>query len=61
MNLGARVFPAAGAVTKACGWATSPYEYEVGMADLTIGILGISGLKFREDFWLATAIADRMG
>jgi hypothetical protein len=40
------------------GWATSPYEYEVGMADLTIGVLGILCLKFRDNFWLATAIAN---
>jgi hypothetical protein len=39
------------------GWATSPYEYEVGMADLTIGVLGALCLVFRENFWLATAIA----
>ena len=40
------------------GWSTSPYEYEVGMADLTVGVLGILCLKFRGDFWLATAIAN---
>jgi hypothetical protein len=41
------------------GWSTSPYEYEVGMADLTVGVLGILCLKFRAaDFWLATAIAN---
>jgi len=40
------------------GWSTSPYEYEVGMADLTIGILGILCLWFRGNFWLATAIAN---
>jgi hypothetical protein len=40
------------------GWATSPYEYEVGMADLTVGVLGLLCLKFRGDFWLATAIAN---
>src|SRR3984957_3079547 len=40
------------------GWATSPYEYEVGMADLTVGVLGALCLKFRADFWLATAIAN---
>ena len=39
------------------GWSTSPYEYEVGMADLTVGVLGILCLKFAADFWLATAIA----
>jgi hypothetical protein len=40
------------------GWATSPYEYEVGMADLTVGVLGILCLWIRGNFWLATAIAN---
>lgn len=40
------------------GWITSPYEYEVGMADFTVGVLGVLCLKFRGNFWLATAIAN---
>ena len=28
------------------------------MADLTVGVLGVLCLKFRVDFWLATAIAN---
>ncbi len=40
------------------GWSTSPYEYEVGMADLTVGVLGVLCLWFGENFWLATAIAN---
>ncbi|HSY14298.1 MAG TPA: DUF6790 family protein [Verrucomicrobiae bacterium] len=40
------------------GWSTSPYEYEVGMADLTVGVLGILCVWFRGTFWLATAIAN---
>jgi hypothetical protein len=40
------------------GWQTSPYEYEVGMADLTVGVLGVLCLWFRGNFWLATAIAN---
>lgn len=40
------------------GWSTSPYEYEVGMADLTIGVLGILCIWIRGKFWLATAIAN---
>lgn len=40
------------------GWSTSPYEYEVGMADLTMGILGILCIWFRGNFWLATAIGN---
>jgi len=40
------------------GWSTSPYEYEVGMADLTVGVLGVLCAGFRGNFWLATAIAN---
>jgi hypothetical protein len=40
------------------GWTTSPYEYEVGMADLTVGVLGVLCLWIEGDFWLATAIAN---
>ncbi|HZD31481.1 MAG TPA: DUF6790 family protein [Candidatus Angelobacter sp.] len=40
------------------GWAPSPFEYEVGMADLTVGVLGILCLRFRGNFWLATAIGN---
>jgi hypothetical protein len=40
------------------GWSTSPYEYEVGMADLTVGVLGVLCLKLRGNFWLATSIAN---
>ncbi len=40
------------------GWSTSPYEYEVGMADLTVGVLGVLCVWFRGNFWLATAIAN---
>lgn len=58
------IFTAAGHVFRpmqtsaSIGWAPSPYEYEVGMADLTIGVLGVLCLKFRGNFWLATAIAN---
>jgi hypothetical protein len=58
------IFMAAGHVFRpvetsaSIGWAPSPYEYEVGMADLTIGVLGILCLKFRGNFWLAAAIAN---
>src|SRR5271155_1066091 len=40
------------------GWAPSPFEYEVGMADLTVGVLGVLCLWLRGYFWLATAIAN---
>jgi len=39
------------------GWETSPFQYEVGMADLTVGVLCL--LAFRRDFGfrLAATIA----
>jgi len=46
------------ATSASIGWSTSPYEYEVGMADLTIGVLGVLCVWFRGGFWLATAIAN---
>jgi len=41
----------------AIGWETSPFQYEVGMANLAVGVLGI--LAFRKDhsFRLAATIA----
>jgi hypothetical protein len=47
-----------GIASASIGWAPSPFEYEVGMADLTVGVLGVLCLVFRRDFWLATAIAN---
>ncbi len=40
------------------GWSLSPYEYEVGMADLSIGVLGVLCFRLRGNFWLATAIGN---
>jgi len=40
------------------GWAPSPYEWEVGIADLSMGILGVLCIWLRGDFWLATVIAN---
>src|SRR5271163_1497623 len=40
------------------GWSPSPFEYEVGMADLTVGVLGVLCLWLRGNFWVATAIAN---
>jgi hypothetical protein len=47
-----------GLASASFGWAPSPFEYEVGMADLTMGVLGVLCLVFRRDFWLATAIGN---
>lgn len=39
------------------GWAAgSPFQYEVAMMNLGIGVLGVLCLFFRREFWLAAAI-----
>jgi hypothetical protein len=39
------------------GWpAGSPFQFEVAVANLAFGILGLMSLKFRDDFRLATAV-----
>ena len=44
-------------VAESIGWATgSPFQREVGMWDVSIGIVGILCLKFRDHFWLAAII-----
>jgi uncharacterized BrkB/YihY/UPF0761 family membrane protein len=45
------------AIAVLIGWAPgSPFQYEVGMMNLGLGVLGILCIWFRKDFWLATAI-----
>ena len=40
------------------GWpAGSPFQFEVGIANLSYGILGILCWKFRDNFWTAAVIA----
>ncbi|MBM4240985.1 MAG: hypothetical protein FJ150_04915 [Euryarchaeota archaeon] len=40
------------------GWpAGSPFQFEVAVANLSYGILGILCLKFRDNFWTATVIS----
>ena len=39
------------------GWVDSPFQFEVAMADLTIGVLGIIAFKASDGFRLATIIA----
>jgi len=44
-------------VAESIGWATgSPFQREVGFADLAGGILGLMCLKWRGSFWLATIV-----
>ncbi len=48
----------ANVVAATIGWpAGSPFQFEVGIANLSYGILGILCWKFRDNFWTATVIA----
>ncbi len=39
------------------GWpAGSPFQFEVAVANLAIGVIGILSVWFRRDFWLAASI-----
>ena len=49
------VFPDQSAA--AIGWAPSPFQYEVGVADLTVGVLGLGAFRASYGFRLATTIA----
>ncbi|MGA3293614.1 MAG: DUF6790 family protein [Candidatus Acidiferrales bacterium] len=47
----------AGPVAASIGWPPgNPFQYEVAVANLAFGILGILCLWFRDGFWTATAI-----
>ena len=48
-------FPAISAAN--IGWAMSPFQYEVAIADLTVGILGIFAFHASRGFRMATVIA----
>ncbi len=39
------------------GWPPgSPFQFEVGIANLAFGVLGLLSLKIRENLWVATVI-----
>jgi hypothetical protein len=44
-------------VSASIGWSPSPFELEVGFANLAIGVLGILCLWIRGNFWTATVIS----
>lgn len=42
---------------RSIGWSSaSPFQYEVGVANLAFGVLGILCIRFRGNFWVATII-----
>jgi hypothetical protein len=47
----------AAAVAASIGWPPgNPFQYEVAVANLAFGVLGLLCLRFRDGFWTATAI-----
>ncbi len=47
----------AGPVAASIGWPSgNPFQYEVAVANLAFGVLGLLCLRFRDGFWTATAI-----
>jgi uncharacterized protein DUF6790 len=47
-----------GQVAAFIGWETSPFQFEVAIANLTLGVLGLLCLRWRGGFWLATGIGE---
>ena len=44
-------------VAASIGWATgSPFQFEVAVANLAFGVLGVLCIFFKDGFWLATGI-----
>ncbi len=47
------------ATAKMIGWAAgSPFQYEVGVADMAFGLIAVLCIFFRGSFWLAAIIAN---
>ena len=44
------------AVAKMIGWTTSPFQFEMAVTNLGIGIAGLLCIRYRGDFWLAVAL-----
>jgi hypothetical protein len=44
-------------VAQGIGWATSPFQWEVGLANVATGVLGVTASAFDRDYTLAAIIA----
>lgn len=45
-------------IAESIGWpANTPWQWEVGLASLATGVLGVIASGFDKDFWLATILA----
>lgn len=45
-------------IARSIGWTPGPFQFEVGAANLAIGLAGVSGAFFGPEFWLAVIIVD---
>ncbi|MEN6496957.1 MAG: DUF6790 family protein [Thermoguttaceae bacterium] len=44
-------------IAKSIGWQPgSPFQFEVAVANLAFGVLGLLCLRFRDGFWIATIL-----
>ena len=44
-------------IARSIGWPTgNPFQFEVAVANLAFGVLGLLCLKFRDGFWTATIL-----
>ena len=49
---------AAAETARSIGWEPgSPFQFEVAVADLSYGVLGLMCIRWRGSFWLATGVA----
>ncbi len=44
-------------VAESIGWAKSPFQFEIAVSNLSIGVLGLLCIVFKDRFRLATAVA----
>ena len=45
-------------IAESIGWAKgTPWQWEVGLASVSVGVLGVLATSYDTDFWLATIIA----
>lgn len=47
-------------ISKSIGFEKSPYELEVGFADLSFGIVGLLAASYSTDYWLAIILVSSL-
>ncbi|MGY1824423.1 DUF6790 family protein [Geodermatophilus sp. SYSU D00079] len=44
-------------IARSIGWGTSPFQFEVGVANLGFGVAGVLATSYSSEYWLAVIIA----